>query len=267
MAEPNQPIVDDSFQDKEVLITGSNQYRFYDPAKILSHNLLKSSKFAVRFQALPIAAGGSDLPSEEFTYLCDSIEFPGQSFETIEHRIPGRFKVKYPYQRNINEVSMTFYHNNEFPIYKIFTDWIQNSSPSNTNNLFFDELVCKKVYLYQFEDTNGTKGLFSSLVEESTGSSVIKPASKYITVELFNLYPLNFASLPSNWADDGFQKMTVSFFFESANLVLESNKQTSEQFKRLLDSGRIVDSPGINSPARPPASLDFFNNNTGRRSA
>lgn len=260
--------VDNVPVEEEVVVTGRNQYRFYDPDKMLSHNLLKSSKFAVRFAALPVAAGGVDVASEEFTYLCDSIEFPGQNFETIEHRIPGQLKVKYPYQRNINEVSMTFYHNNEFPIYEIFSNWIRNSSPRNTENLFFDELVCKKISLFQFEDTNGAKGLFSSLLDPTealTELKTVKPATKYMTVELLNAYPLNFASLPSNWADDGFQKMTVSFFFESVNLAVENAEQlTRDRFRQLFNSGSVVDAPGINSPARPPNNLDFFNNG-GRR--
>lgn len=263
----NEPVLEEDIPREEVVVTARNQYRYYDPDKMLSHNLLKSSKFAVRFTALPEAAGGLNLPSEEFTYLCDSIEFPGQSLETIEHRIPGRLKVKYPYQRNFNEVSMTFYHNDKFPIYDIFVNWIRNTSPTNTENLFFDEMVCKKIYLYQFEDTNGARGLFSQFIQDQReDAQAPKPATKYMTVQLLNAYPLNFASMPSNWADDGFQKMTVSFFFENAIVDLEEKTLTRNRFKELLNSGSIVDAPGINSPARPPTKLDFFNNG-GTRNA
>jgi hypothetical protein len=78
-----------------------------------------------------------------------------------------------------------------------------------------------------------------------------------MTVKLLNAYPLNFASMPSNWADDGFQKMTVTFFYERYQLNMSD---TTTKFKDLLRNGNIVDAPGINSPARPPTNLDFFSN-------
>jgi hypothetical protein len=76
-------------------------------------------------------------------------------------------------------------------------------------------------------------------------------------VSLLNAYPLNFASMPSNWADDGFQKMTATFFYERYELAVSD---TTPTFKDLLRKGNIVDAPGINSPARPPTNLDFFSN-------
>lgn len=208
----------------EVTITTSPPtYRIYDPNKMLNQNFLKSSKFAIRIPILPDVAGGERIPSEEFTFLCDSIEFPGQTLTTTEHRIPGRQKVKYAYQRDMNEVTMTFYHNTEFPLYEIFTNWIANISPRNTDNVFFDESVCD-IQLFQFEDTTGARGLFSTFEEFIRFLGNSNSSSKYMTVRLFNAYPLNFASMPSNWADDGFQKMTVTFFYERYELELSNTK-------------------------------------------
>ena len=230
MAEPNQPATDESLP--EVVVTADRSY--YDPNKILGFNLLKSSKFAVFFNKLPSALELSKVRNQEFSFLCDSIEFPGQNLETVEHRIPGQFKRKVPYQRNLNEVSMTFYHNDEMPLYEIFSTWIEGISPSNTGNYYFDEITCD-IDLIQFLDTNGSRGFFSAFVDDQrTDAQLPKPAKKYMTVRLNGAYPLNFASLPSNWADDGFQKMTVSFFFEEL-IVLPENNGLSEKEKEEYD--------------------------------
>lgn len=232
MAEPNQPDTDESLP--EVLVTGTPERSYYEPNKLLGFNLLKSSKFAAVFKRLPSALDLSEVDNREFSFLCDSIEFPGQNLETVEHRIPGQYKRKVPYQRNLNEVSMTFYHNDEMPLYEIFTKWIKNISPSNTDNYYFDEITCE-IDLIQFLDTNGSRGFFSAFFEDQrTDAQLPKPARRYMTVRLKGAYPLNFASLPSNWADDGFQKMTVSFFFEELIVVPEDNG-LSEKEKQTFD--------------------------------
>ena len=217
----------------EVTVSASvPTYRIYDPNRMLNQNFLKSSKFAIRIPSLPEVvdlSGELNISSQEFTFLCDSIEFPGQTLTTTEHRIPGRFKMKNAYQR-----TLTFYHNTKLPIYKIFSDWITNISPTSTNNRYFDDYVCSEIQLFQFEDTTGERGLFSTF-EEFTNLNAEgiagKAISKSFTVKLFNAYPLNFASMPSNWADDGFQKMTVTFFYEAYEVFLSD---TTVRFSDIL---------------------------------
>jgi hypothetical protein len=231
--------------------TSPPTYRIYDPNKMLNQNFLKSSKFAIRIPILPsIIRGAGGVDTEQFTFLCDSIEFPGQVLTTTEHRIPGRQKIKYAYQRDMNEVTMTFYHNVTFPLYQIFSNWVKGMSPTNTNNAFFDECVCK-IQLFQLEDTTGARGIFSTFEEFTRLFGNPNSSSKYMEVSLLNAYPLNFASMPSNWADDGFQKMTATFFYERYELAVSD---TTPTFKDLLRKGNIVDAP-INSPARPPTNV------------
>jgi hypothetical protein len=183
-----------------VVTTNRPPYNYYDVNKILRHNLLKSAKFAVQFPSLPEIIGMS-VKSEDLTFLCDSVEFPGQSLTTTEFRTPGKLKLKVPYLREQNEVTMTFYHSEEFPMYDLFANWISNSSPTNTTNYYFDEIVCPAINIVQFDEVSGYLGLKNNM-------------SKYMMVILRKAYPLNFASMPSNWADDGYHKMTVTFFYE-----------------------------------------------------
>jgi hypothetical protein len=271
MSDLNPPIGADGLP--EVLVSGKPPVNpYYDVNKILSHSFLKSAKFCVQIPVLTtpvdgmpsIAGANEDIPSEEFTFLCDSVEFPGQTLTTSEFRMPGKLKLKVPYLRELNEVTLTFYHNNKLPMYRIFSDWISGASPTNTTNRYFDELVCPKIKLIQFDEVAGVRGFIRDIFDFSAqplGGSTVN-LSKYMTVNLLKAYPLNFASMPANWADDGFHKMTVSFFYE--NLLIEQGIKNLT-FQDLLDNGNIFDnSPAIRNP-RP--SLDFVSNNSGIRSA
>lgn len=240
----------------EVTVTSTNypgQYEF-NIDKMLSQNFLKSSKFAVQIPQLPEIIDLNVSP-RDLTFLCDSIEFPGQSLTTSEYRIPGKLKLKVPYLREMNEVTMTFYHNVNFPMYKLFSNWITNSSRTNTTNLYFDEITCPVIKLVQFDEVaGGVRGFIRDIFDLGTKNRL----SKYMTVDLKRAYPLNFTSMPSNWADDGFHKMTVSFFYET----VETNTNLPT-FLDLLSSGNIVDPP-IRDGTRPATRIeDTFNRMNG----
>jgi len=241
---PNTSVGPDGLE--EVLVSGKNPVNpYYDVNKILSHSFLKSAKFCVQIPVLTrpvngmpsIAGANEDIPSEEFTFLCDSVEFPGQTLTTSEFRMPGKLKLKVPYLRELNEVTLTFYHNNKLPMYRIFSDWISGASPTNTTNRYFDELVCPKITLIQFDEVAGATGflkdIFNIFTQPQSGSSV--NLSKYMTVNLLKAYPLNFASMPSNWADDGFHKMSVTFFYEDINVSKNDNKNNANDAAVSLD--------------------------------
>jgi|688.fasta_scaffold135676_4 hypothetical protein len=193
----------------EVLVTPAS---YYDVNKMLNQSFLKSSKFLVRFPISQINAIMSSENAREFSFLCDSVEFPGQTLTTSEFRMPGKLKLKVPYLRELNEVTLTFYHNSKTPIYKIFTDWISSISLTATTNAYFNEIVCPEIDIIQLQD------------QVSFGNQL----KRYMTVKLIDAYPLNFASMPSNWADDGFHKMSVTFFYEDLNIDLFDNYDISK---------------------------------------
>jgi len=263
MAE-NENVTVDSDGLPVVTVTAEKRYRCYDINKILNQNFLKSSRFCVQFPALSktIAGDYSGITAEELTFLCDSVEFPGQSLTTTEYRIPGKLKLKVPYLRELNEVTFTFYHNSKLPIYEIFAKWIQTTSNRNTENRYFDDLVCPKIKIIQFDESAGIRGFIRDIFDfnSSATGGVDKNLSKYMTVQLTNAFPLNFASMPSNWADDGFHKMTVSFFYEDVSVETGIKNLT---FKNLMDSGNIVDPPIRNTRQ----SLEFFSTDSGTRNA
>jgi hypothetical protein len=107
-------------------------------------------------------------------------------------------------------------------LYSYFTNWIQNISPTNTTNAYFNDIVASKMDIVQFDEVAGIRGFIIDLAHFN--STPVGGASenlrKYMTVSLKNVYPLSFSSMPSNWADDGFHKMTVTFFYETIDIEM-----------------------------------------------
>lgn len=189
---------------EEVTITSIKSDVNYNVNKMLSLSLLKSSKFVVRFNRLPSFFDIDSGELKQLSLLCDSVEFPGQTITATDYRIPGKLKVKVPFAREINEISFTFYMDTTMPVYSLFYNWITNISYTNSINRYFDEIV-GQLSLTQFED-----------VTSSYFRSDLRPNMK---VNLIDAYPLNIQSLPANWADDGFHKVNVSFFFRDLEIV------------------------------------------------
>lgn len=223
MAEnPNVTVTDDGTPLEEIVVTGNRPLNvYYDPYYMMGQSFLQSAKFMVRIPTIPLfAINRSQISEREFTFLCDSVEFPGQTLTTSDYRIPGRQKIKVPYMRDPSEVTLTFYHNVNFPVYQIFSDWLEGVSPTTDQNEYFDDVVCD-ITIVQFKDgsnfldwskeQNGIKLLSNFFDRQTYNNFTLK---QHMRTDLKRAYPTSFTSMPSNWADDGFHKMTVTFFFE-----------------------------------------------------
>jgi hypothetical protein len=201
-----------------------------------SFTFLKSSRFLFQFTAIPDIIGVTEYGKSEIgsfggnrivdqslsskpyrellrnmTFLCDSIEFPGQSLSTLDYRIPGTKKLKVPYLREYNEITASFYYPENIPMYEFFSSWVVGISKRNTATHYFDEIT-GQARVTQFAEGETVRG------DAAAGIRSIEGQPVYLTVNLKNMYPINFASLQSNWGDDGFQKMSVTFFFEDISL-------------------------------------------------
>lgn len=239
----------------ELEIIGKNTTeKAYNPDQFINQNFLKSSKFSVRIQTTAsVTSGFTEVKARDLAFLCDSVDFPGQTLTALDYRMPGRLKVKIPYLRELNEVTLSFYHSTKKPIYTFFSSWIRNASPRSTENYYFDEIVCPSIEIIQYDEVEG--GLFALPTLPSQLTS--KDMREYMAVKLRKCYPLAIQSMPSNWADDGFQKVSVTFFYE--DLSIDNAPSAPLTFKEAFDTGGIDTLP-MNAPSRPPASLDFFSN-------
>lgn len=195
---------------------GASQSDLINLDNIANHKLLRSCKFAIHLLRHPASLPEfANIPLREFTFLCDSLELPGRSLTATEFTIPGNFKIKTPYRREFNEITLSFYHNVKLPIYDYFTYWIDSASPNISRNSYFDDITID-LDLVQFDDAH----------------------SKYELVRLIRAYPLSVASLPCNWADDGFHKLQVTMFYEYIQSV---NESTSSRIKDRADNTPLFD--------------------------
>jgi len=207
MADPLKPAFEIPGVSEEVVVSATRLPQIlsniYNIDAVRSQNLLRSCKFAAQFTSLPpFLALFFQGVFKPLTYLCDSVEFPGQVINAVDYKIPGTLKIKVPYAREINEVNFSFYFPNDLPIYDIMNTWIQEISPTTNANKYFDN-IRGQIILHQFKDT------------ETFGNQI----GTNMKVQLIDAYPLNVQSLPSNWADDGFHKINVSFFFRDFNAL------------------------------------------------
>jgi hypothetical protein len=218
--------------------------------KFMSQDFLKSSQFLVRIPVVPfIGQGVFDM--REFMTLCESVEFPGKTVQTIDYKIPGRNKIRVGYSREDNEITTTFVHNTSIPVYDFFNSWIETcfgggpDGTPTTRNWYFDETVAN-IELLQFSDIpygrnkifgglssflNSIDKVNAKLFESSKlfkavdlGQTFVNRVNSlantnekrnvYYSVKLENAYPVNVTSMQSNWSDDGFHRVTVVWAYE-----------------------------------------------------
>lgn len=194
---------------EEVVVTNGI---VFDPLTFRQQDLIRSCRYAAMFPNLPSFLSGYDYATRKFSYLTESIEFPGKSVNTIDYRIAGTQKIKVPTFKDFNEVTFTMYYPSDFPMYGFFSEWIDGISPTSTTNKYFDEIIASNITLYQYSDNS---------VSQSR-NSYSTPLEKVLKVDLHNAYPLNYASMPCTWADDGFQRISVTFFYEFASWMYKN---------------------------------------------
>jgi len=220
--------------------------------KFMGQDFLRSSQFLFMLPVAPSFLGG-DAYTRGLSYLCESVEFPGSVVQTKDYKIPGTNRIRVPYSRDLNEVTMTFLHNVDVPVYMFFNNWIENAfggANPTTDNLYFDECVAD-MQLLQFTDvqknTKSLGGLTSLLNDVNLLNSKFLDSSnlfnttsvaqkfvnkinsaqgfgdsvrdKYYTIRFKNAYPVSVANMSSNWSDDGFHRVTVNWAYESFTVI------------------------------------------------
>ena len=204
--------------------------------RIQSFSFLKSCRYSFSLLSLPRCINGDLFQGviSDGRFLCDSIEFPGQTLSTTDYRIPGSRKIKVPFLREYSEINATFYYPSQIPMYQFFNEWITAASFRNTRNEYFDDITCQ-ARIIQFKEGDEVIG--------NTVNEIVDSQPVQMRVSLKNLYPLSITSLTSNWGDDNFHKISVSFFFENMEI---------KDFER-IDSVIVGE-----IPIKPPT-IDNFN--------
>jgi len=153
------------------------------------NGLAKTNRFEVLI-ILPPIASRSGISGEELSLMCETAELPGKSLQTAEAKVYGP-TYKIPYQKQFQDISLTFLCSNLGTERSFFNGWIEYIMPSSTNNI-------------RFRDSYETTIQISHLTESD---SIIRK------IILRDAFPIGYASQQLNWGDDGFQKLTVQFAY------------------------------------------------------
>jgi len=133
---------------------------------------------------------------------CDTAELPGKTLQTADVKIYGpTFKI--PYQKQYNDISLSFICTNDFYERKLFDTWINAIMPSDTNNLRFakDESTryMTDIQILQYDDF--IKQIYS--------------------VKLIDAFPIGLAAQPLAWSDDGYHRLTIQFTYQKFQPIFE----------------------------------------------
>jgi hypothetical protein len=217
--------------------------------RFMSQDFLKSSQFLFKLYDAPFNYPGiSGNKFRDFSLLCESVEFPGKTINAVDYKIPGYDKIRVPFSKEYNEVTFTFLHNLEIPIYDFFSTWIDTISGRNTTteNRYFDDITVN-FELYQFTELaagkfktlNGLSNILNAIDKLNTklfdSSKLFKATdlsqtfvnrvnaatnktidrTEYYKVKFFSAYPVTVASMPANWSDDTFQRLSVTWAYKN----------------------------------------------------
>lgn len=219
-----------------------------DPlSTFMSQEFLRSSHFML---FMPIFKPFIDQKqSRNISLFCESVEFPGMNSVSTDYRIAGLNRQKITYGKEYPDVTFTFIHNTETPIYQMLTDWMTyiggGVARAGTNVPYYDEYTCD-MHLYQLYDVpkdqvkrfGGLSNILSAIdkfnakflnsdklfniseigqefVGRFTDVTVFsQPRGKYYDVRFYGGYPTAIAPMQSSWAEENFQRLSVTFSYE-----------------------------------------------------
>lgn len=198
-------------------------------------SLAKSARFAVRIipsgiNSLLMRLGYSGL-MRQFTYLCESAEFPGRGFLSYDMRYYGpNFKV--PYKSEYQETSMTFLCRAQSFERQFFDDWMEMINPTNTYDFNYKDSYKCEIQMFQFG-------------EKAANSNKTEPVATYAWT-LHDAFPILVNPQPVTWADDNFQRLAISFSYTKWT---RKNRDPESRRYKLVNGATVIGQDPITNSA------------------
>lgn len=146
---------------------------------------------------------------------CEATELPGRTFLTQDVRIYGpSFKV--PYQRQYNDINLTFLCTNDFYERRLFEMWMDKISNPQTNN-------------FTFPNDDATR--YTTTIGIIQYDEFVK---QIFTANLIDAFPIGIAAQPLSWGDDGVHRLTVQFAYRKYVPSFDTSYNLGEAFSSLL---------------------------------
>jgi hypothetical protein len=143
--------------------------------------------------------------TEQLSYLCEAAEMPGRGFMNIDARYHGpNFKI--PFQTQYEDTSMTFLCRSASRERQFFDDWMEIINPTHKWNFSYRDDYSAFVDIYQLTDIPDN---------ERPDTGPYTPGNPLATYQwtLHDAYPVVISPQPVTWADDNFQRLTITFTY------------------------------------------------------
>lgn len=160
----------------------------------------KSCRYFVRIRprGALLLNRSSKVVYEQLSYMCEAAEMPGRGFVNIDARYHGP-NFKMPFQSIYEDTSMTFLCRKGSYERMFFDNWMEIINPTTTWNFAFRDDYSALIDIYQLTDT-------------PTAGKRSAPLATYQWT-LHDSYPLVVNPQQVTWADDNFQRLTVTFTY------------------------------------------------------
>lgn len=211
-------------EEQEIQVVGTKRFDVGGfVSRISEKGLARTNRFRVIFTT-PIIGGNVD-DFRQISLNCESTEFPGRDLTTTDSRIYGP-TFKTPYMTSYNDVSFTFLCDASLVEKRVFDDWISMINPKNS----FD---------FEYRDSYVTNVIIEQLSDNEIPT---------YHCELIEAYPIQVNSMPVNWGDDNFHRVTVTmtyrywtegdFSIEEAEKDLQATRESANSIRVARDKQR-----------------------------
>ena len=193
--------------------------------------LAKSSRYVIRI--IPqgkflLQLGYSDF-MKQLPYLCEVAEMPGRSFLNMDHRYYGpAFKI--PYQSVYEDTTMTFLCRTKSYERQFFDDWMEIINPTNLWDFNYRDDCMAEIQVYQLADYGET-------------ANATAPAAMYQWT-IFQAFPIVVNAQPVTWADDNFQRLTVTFTYDHWHRKEWDREPRGQDPNRFIIGSTVTGLPG-----------------------
>jgi hypothetical protein len=151
-------------------------------------SLARNNRYAVIFTP-PARVNPDSL--RKVLLFCDQIQLPGVNYSTVQNRTFGEFRET-PYEKLFDNLSMSFYVDNDMKVKSLFDDWvgiIQN--PRTRTFSYYNDYISKMTI--EVQD--------------------LQNKTRY-EMTLWECYPKNIGSIQLDYANKDFMKMQVTMQYK-----------------------------------------------------
>jgi hypothetical protein len=214
---------------------------FYAHSSIFG-GLARSCRFAVQIvpsgiDSFLIRKGYGDF-MRQFTYLCELAEFPGRGWDMIDMSYHGpNFKI--PYRTEYQETAMTFLCRADSFERQFFDDWMEIINPTNTYDFSYRDNYKCQINMFQFSEAGlrmTTEPNREDVAPSPTTNEFTEPVATYAWT-LHDAWPVLVNPQPVTWADDNYQRLSISFTYSKWT---RPNRDPKSGTFKLVNDGSTV---------------------------